>query len=117
MPDPVTHTIRVTFNHVWDEATHRFIDSIDYQPAVLWVLPGDEVQWISNYKLNVAFRRGSPFTAVRIKTPAAEELSDPETVLTSAPKRSFSYDTNGGKMEGSELRLSGDPGCPEIIVE
>ena len=117
MPDPVNHIIRVTFNHVPYPDEERVVDSVDYQPAVLWVLRGDTVQWISNYKLGVNFNKRSPFGKSRITTPAAEVLSAPETVLPDAVKGSYLYGTQGAKMEGSELRLSGDPGCPEIIVE
>jgi plastocyanin len=116
MPARITHTIRVDFNHVFHDEADRYVDSIDYIPAVLWVQAGDEVQWISNYDLHVTFHKGSPFSNVRIQT-AAEELSDPETVLTSTAKRGYSYRVNGAKMEGTELRFSGDPGCPELIVE
>ena len=110
------HTIRVNFNHVFDDATHRFIDSIDYQPAVLWVQPGDGVRWISNYNLKVCFQKGTPFGHVQIQTDA-EVPSAPETVLPNAAKRGYSYHTHGALKILEVLLFYGDPGCPELIVE
>ena len=125
---PIDHPpITVTFKHERQSRPNpdpdgpdllRYVDSIAYDPAVLWVKPGDRVQWTSNYNLKICFHRGTPLGSIRIRVHAGE-YSAWETVLADAKPRGYHYNVHAALPEqvGGEWLIDGDPGCPELIVE
>jgi hypothetical protein len=131
MANHISHTITIVFHHVFHDETNpgRFVDSIEYRPAVLRVKPGDFVQWISNYNLKVCFHRGTPLRCIQVvatkpvsgdppsENPTSEDaISVAEAVVTEV-KKGYHYNVHGALKVDNELLIFGDPNCPEIIVE